>query len=100
MIRSPHCAHARALTSPLSKKTRREKVSSIDITNGNFAGQSTIVVAMSMKVYGVSLRAMHNSNACVGQVGEVSLHKFIYALHQWLHFGGLCGNYNLLAKAW
>ena len=80
--------------------TRREKISPVEITNGYFAGESTIVVAMSMKVHGGSSRAMHKSNACVGQMGEVSSHKFIYTSHQWLHFGGPCGNCNLLAKAW
>ena len=42
---------------------------------------------------------MHKSNACVGQMGEVSSHKIFYTSHQQLHFGGPCGNCNLLAKA-
>ena len=79
--------------------TRREKVSAIEITNGDFAGESKIVVAMSMKVHGGSPRAMHEGNACVGQMGEVSSHEVLYTLHQWLHFGGPWGNCNLLAKA-
>ena len=57
-------------------------------------------MAMSMKVHEGSPCAMHKSNACVGQMGEVSSHKFFYTSHQWLHFGGPCGNCNLLAKAW
>ena len=85
---------------PPTQITRREKVTPIEITNGDFAGESTIVVAMSMKVFGGNSRATHKSNACVGQMGEVSLHKNIYTSHQRLHFGGPCGNYNLLAKAW
>ena len=85
---------------PPSQITRREKVSPIEITNDDFAGESTTVAAMSMKVHGGSPRAMHKSNACVGQMGEVSSHNFIYTSHQWLHFGGQCGNCNLLAKAW
>ena len=85
---------------PPSQMTRREKVSPIEITNADFGGESTIVAAMSMKVHGGSLRAMHQSNACVGQIGEVSSHKFIHTSHQWLHFGGPCENCNLLAKAW
>ena len=85
---------------PPSQITRREKIYPIEITNGNLIGESTIVVPMSMKVHEGSHRAMHNSNACVGQMGEVSSHKFIYTSHQWLHFGGSCGNCNLLAKAW
>ena len=84
---------------PSSQITRREKLSPIEFTHGDFAGESTIVVAMSMKVNGGSLCVMHKSNACVGQMREVSLHKFIYTSHQWLHFGGPCGNCNLLAKA-
>ena len=83
-----------------SQITRREKVSPIEITNGDFAREGTIVVAMSMKVHGGSPRAMHKSNACVGQKEEVSLHKLIYTSHRWLHLGGLSGNCNLLAKAW
>ena len=51
--------------------TRHERVSPIEITNGDFARESTIVVAMSTKVHGGSRRAMHKSNACVGQMGEV-----------------------------
>ena len=50
---------------PPSGKTCREKVSPIEITNGDFAYESTIVAAMSMKVHGRSPRAMHKSNACV-----------------------------------
>ena len=57
-------------------------------------------MAMSMKVHGGTPRAMHKSNACVGQMGEVLSHKIVYTLHQRLHFVGPCGNYNLLAKAW
>ena len=72
--------------------TCREKVSPIETTNGDFTGESTIVVAMSMKVHGGSPRAMHKSNACIGQMGQVSSHKVIYTSHQWLHFGGPCGN--------
>ena len=67
---------------PPSKITRFEKVSPIEITNGDFAGESTIVVAMSMKIHGDSPRAMHKSNACVGQMGEVSSRKFICTSHQ------------------
>ena len=85
---------------PPTQITRREKVTLIEITNGDFAGESTIVVAMSMKVQAGTPRAMHKSNACVGHMGEVSSHKIIYTLHQRLHFGGPCGNYTLLAKAW
>ena len=85
---------------PPSQITRHEQLSPIEITNGDFAGGSTNVVAISMKVHGGSSRAMHKSNACVGQIGQVSSHKFIYALHQCLHFGDPCGNCNLLAKAW
>ena len=80
--------------------TRREKVSPIEITNGDFAGESTIVVAIGMKVHGGTPRAMHKSNAFVGQMGELSSHKIIYTSHQGRHFGGPCGNCNLLAKAW
>ena len=83
-----------------SQITRCEKVSPIEITNGDFAGESTIVVAMSMKVRGGSPRAMHKSNACLGPTREVLSHNFIYTSHQWLHFGGLCGNCNPLTKAW
>ena len=85
---------------PPTRITRREKVSPIEITNGDFAGESTSVVAMSMKVHGGSPCAMHKSNACVGQMAEVSLHKFCFTSHQALHIRGLCGNCNLLAKAW
>ena len=95
----PMCPRT-GLDFPLSQITCRVKVSPIEITNGDFAGQSTIVAAMSMKVHGGSPRAMHKSNACVGQTGEVSLHKFIYTSQQWLHFGGPCGSCNLLAKDW
>ena len=66
---------------PPSQITRREKVSPIEITNGDFAGESTIVVAMSIKVHGGSPCTTHKSNACVGQMGEVSSHKFIYGSH-------------------
>ena len=96
----PRMCSCTGLDSPPSQITHREKVSPIEITNRDFAGESTIVVAMSMKVHGGSPRAMHKSNACVGQMGEVSSHKFIYTLHQWLHFGCPCRNCNLLAKAW
>ena len=85
---------------PPTQITRREKVSPIEITNGDFAGESTIIVAMSMKVHGGSSRAMHKSNACVGQMGDVSSHKMFHTTHQRLHFGSPCGNCNLLAKAW
>ena len=84
---------------PPTQITRREKVSPIEITHGDFAGESTIVVAMNMKVHGGTPCAMHKSNASVGQMEGVSSHKIIYASHQQLHFGGLCGNCNLLAKA-
>ena len=87
------------LDSPPSQITRREKVTPIGITNGDFAGENTIVVAMSMKVHGGTPRAMHKSKACVGQMGEVSSHKIIYTSHQRLNFRGPCGNSNLLAKA-
>ena len=83
-----------------SQITRREKVSPIEITNGDFPGESTIVVAMSMKVHGGSLCAMHKSNACLGQMGVMSPHEFIYTSPQWLQFGGPCRNCNLFAKAW
>ena len=96
----PQMCPCTGLDLPPSQITRREKVSPIELTNGDFAGGSTIVTAMSMKVHGGSPRAMHKSNACVRQMGEVSSHKFIYTSHQWLHFGDLCGNCNLLAKAW
>ena len=56
---------------PPTQKTRREKVTPIEITNGDFACESTIVVAMSMKFRWGSPRAMHKSNACVGHMGEV-----------------------------
>ena len=46
----------------------------IEITNGDFAGESTIAAAMSMKVHGGSPRAMRQSNACVGGMGEVLSH--------------------------
>ena len=85
---------------PPTQITLREKVSHIEITNGDFAGESTIVVAIGMKVHGGSPCAMHKSNACVGQMGEVSSHKIMYTSHQRLHFGGPCGNCNPLAKAW
>ena len=85
---------------PPTQITRREKVTPIEITNGDFAGESTIVVAMSMKVHGGTPCAMHKSNASAGQMGELSSHKIIDTSHQRLHFGGPCGNYNLLAKAW
>ena len=85
---------------PTTQITRREKVTFVEVTNGGFAGESPIVVAMSMKVHGGTPGAMHKSNACVGQMGEVSSHKMFYTSHQPLHFGGPCGNYNLLAKAW
>ena len=75
---------------PPTQITRCDKVSPIEITNVDFAAESTIVVAMSVKVHGGS---------CVGQMGEVSSHKFIHTSHQWLNFGGPCGNCNLLAKA-
>ena len=78
MSRAPKCAHARDLTSQI---TRRERVSHIEITNGDFASESTIVVAMSIKVHGGSPRAMHKSNACVGEMGEVSSHIIIYTSH-------------------
>ena len=57
----------------------------MEITNGDFADESTIIVAMSMKVHGGSPGVVHRSNACVGRMGEVSLHKFISTSHQWLH---------------
>ena len=85
---------------PPTQMTRREKVSPIEITNGDFAGDSTIVVAMSMKVHGGSPCTMHITNACVGRMGVVSSHRVIYTLHQRLHFAGPCRNCNLLAKAW
>ena len=65
----PPMCPCRGLDFPPTQITRREKVSSIEITNGDFAGESTIVVAMSMKVHGGTPRAMHKSNACVGQRG-------------------------------
>ena len=71
---------------PPSQITHRQKVSPMHITNGHFAGESTIVAAMSMKVHGGSHRAMHKINACVGQMGEVSSHKWIYTSHQRLDF--------------
>ena len=71
---------------PPTQITRREKVSPIEITDGDFAGESTIVVAMSMKVHGGTLRAMHKSDACVGQMGEVWSHKIFYTSHERLHF--------------
>ena len=43
---------------PPTQITRREKVTPIEITNGDFAGESTIVVAMTMKVHGGTPRAM------------------------------------------
>ena len=67
---------------PPSQATRREEVFPIEITNGHFAGGSTILMAMSMKVHEGSPRAMHKSNACVGQMGEVLSHNMIYTLHQ------------------
>ena len=79
--------------------TRREKVPPIEITNGDFAGESTILMARSMKVHGGPPCAMHRGNACVGQMGEVLLYKGFYTSHQRLHFEGPCGNCNLLAKA-
>ena len=85
---------------PPTQITRREKASPIEINNDHFAGKSKIVVAMSMKVDRGFPRAMHKSNACVGQTGELSSHKLIYTSHQWFHFEGPCGNCNLLAKAW
>ena len=85
---------------PPSQITHREKVSPVKNTTGDFAGESTIVVARSMKVHGGSPRAMHKSYTCVGLKGEVSWDKFIYTSHQWLHFGGPCGNCNPVAKAW
>ena len=84
---------------PPTQITCREKVSPIEITNGDFAGESTTVVAMSMKDHGGSPHEMHKRNAGVGQMGDVSSNKIIYTSHQWLHFGGLCGKCNLLAKA-
>ena len=84
---------------PPTQITLREKVMPIEITNGDFAGESTIVVAISMKVHGGTLRSMDKINACVGQMGEVLSHKIFYTSHQRLHFGGPCRNYNLLAKA-
>ena len=88
-----------ALDFPPTQTTRRG-VSPMEITNGDFAVESTIVVAMSMKVHGGAPCAMHKSNACVGQMREVSSHKIICTSHQWLHLGGPRGNCNLLAKAW
>ena len=70
----PTCA-CTGLDFPPTQITRREKVSPIEITNGDFAGESTIIVAMSMKVHGGTPRAMHKSNACVGQMGEESSQK-------------------------
>ena len=43
---------------------------------------------------------MHKRNACVGEMGEVSSHKFIYTSQQWPRFRGPCGNCNLFGKAW
>ena len=77
----PMCPRT-ALDFPCSQITRREKVSSIEITNGDFAGEITIVVARSMKVHGGSRRPLHKDNACVGQMGEVLSHKFIWTSHQ------------------
>ena len=71
---------------PPTQKTGREEVTPIEITNGDFAGESTIVVTMSMKVYGGTPSAMHKSNACVGQMGEVSSHRIINTSHQRLYF--------------
>ena len=77
---------------PPSQITRREKVSPIGMANGDFAGESTIVAAESIKVHVGSFCTMHKCNACVGQMREVSSHEFIYTPHHWLHFGGPCGN--------
>ena len=96
----PSTCPCRGLDFPPTQITCREKAFPIEINNCDFAGKSTIVVAMSMKVDGGFHRAMHKSNACVGQTKELSSHKFIYTSHQWLDFGGPCGNCNLLAKAW
>ena len=78
----PPMCPCKGLDFPPSQITCREKVSPIEITNDDLAGESTIVAAMSMKVLRGSLRAMHKSNACVGQMGEGSSHKFIYTSHQ------------------
>ena len=96
----PAICPCRALDLPSTQITRCEKVSPMEIINGDFAGESRIVVAMSRKVHGGAPRAIHKNNACVGQIREVSSHKIIYTSHQRLHFGGPCGNCNLLAKAW
>ena len=87
----PPMCPCEGLDFPPSEITRRAKVSPIEITNDDFAGESTIVAAMSMTVLGGSLCAMHKSNACVGQIWEGSLHKFIYTSHQspLLHHGPL-----------
>ena len=84
----PPMSPCRGLEFPPCQITRLEKESRLEITNGDFAAESTIVVAMSMRVHGGSPRAMHKSNACLGQMGQVSPHKFIYTWHPWLHFGG------------
>ena len=60
---------------PPTQITRREKVTPMEITNGDFAGESTMVVAISMKVHGGTPCAMHKSNSCVGQTAEVLSHK-------------------------
>ena len=96
----PRMCPCTGLDFPPTQITRREKVSPLEITNGDLAGESPIVVAMSMKVHGGTPCAMHKCNACEGQMGEVSWHKSIHTSHQRLHFGGPCGNSNLLAKAW
>ena len=82
------------LDSPPSQMIRREKVSPIEITNGDFAGESTMVAAMSMKVHGGSPCAMHKGNACVDKWGRCRCKNSLIR-----RIGGPCSNCNLLAKA-
>ena len=53
----PSMCPRKGLDFPPSQITRRVQASPIEITNGDFAGESTTVVAMSMKVHGGSLHA-------------------------------------------
>ena len=64
---------------PPTQITRREKVSPMEITNGDFAGESTIVVARTMKVHSpLSLRHAQEQCLCRTNGGGVGAQNFLY----------------------
>ena len=64
---------------PPTQITRHEKVTPIEITNGDFAGESTIVMAVSMKVqWGHSPRHAQEQCLCGTNWGGVVAQHFLY----------------------